>query len=333
MLEIGNDKFPGKTNDESSQIVVNSLSLMSIMPVDKLALVSQLNLSRSALVEVPAVIWTGMPLLAHLNLSFNQIQSIYIPDNNCARLKYLNLSCNRLLSLDFLYGLADGLEQLYVAGNQISVVPGNVAVHLKVLELGSECLGGNLLSEIDPICCMTAITNLDISHNLLSYLPDRIGRLSGLKCFSAVNNQISYMPSSVGELVHLESLTLARNRITVMPNELAMLTSLKSIDLSRNMINHVDSGLLLYLRERSCLLFGNPFNYQIRTRSTELPGNGVNSLLELAARRLVSTNAEIQYQVPDHLLEYLKPSYSRRCSICRNQILSEYSTRILNDRK
>jgi Leucine-rich repeat (LRR) protein len=104
---------------------------------------------------------------------------------------------------------------------------------LKVLDLDDNGIK-ELPSGFDA---STELEELYLSHNKITYIPDTIFELKGLKAFFILDNQIeTTLPSAIGQLTLLEELDLEMNYFTgTIPDELYELTSLRKLWLFGNM--------------------------------------------------------------------------------------------------
>jgi Leucine-rich repeat (LRR) protein len=59
---------------------------------------------------------------------------------------------------------------------------------------------------------MTALTELCLTHNRLTALPEAIGQLTGLETLRLDNNQLTALPDSIVGLTNLTYLRLDNNR-------------------------------------------------------------------------------------------------------------------------
>jgi Leucine-rich repeat (LRR) protein len=168
------------------------------------------------------------------------------------------------------------LEIFKLAGNRITALPNTINQwrKLRTLICGSECQGGNLIEELpDTIGDMPALEELDMSHNQLRRLPDTIGNLgASLRILTIYGNQLESLDHSVCRLHSLRSLNVAKNRLEVLPDALAEIGArLEMVDLSNNHLQMLSVELADYLRQRTVLLAGNPFD--LKRAETKLTTN------------------------------------------------------------
>lgn len=159
------------------------------------------------------------PALRSLDLSQNRIVSL---DNACldrlTQLEELDVYNNRMDRLpDYLAGLARSLKRLNISNNRFRVLP-DVACKLRVLE------------------------ELDVSFNVIRKLPDAIGQLSSLEKLVLVGNHISSFPESILSMSKLRVLDCRRNEISEL-GVASALQGLCTIDLGRNPIEDLELSL------------------------------------------------------------------------------------------
>lgn len=103
-------------------------------------------------------------------------------------------------------------------------------------------LQGKLMNQIewlpDSIGKLTGLVTLDISENRILALPDAIGRLSSLAKLDLHSNRIAQLPESIGDLCNLIYLDLRGNQLASLPSTLGRLVKLEELDVS---VNHLTS--------------------------------------------------------------------------------------------
>uniref|UniRef100_A0A0A9D1D0 Disease resistance R13L4/SHOC-2-like LRR domain-containing protein n=1 Tax=Arundo donax TaxID=35708 RepID=A0A0A9D1D0_ARUDO len=99
-------------------------------------------------------------------------------------------------------------------------------------------LQGKLMKQIewlpDSIGKLTGLVTLDISENRILALPEAIGRLSSLTKLDLHANRIARLPESIGDLCNLIYLDLRGNQLTSLPSSLGRLANLEELDVSAN---------------------------------------------------------------------------------------------------
>ncbi len=88
----------------------------------------------------------------------------------------------------------------------------------------------------------TNLTDLYLSNNQLSTLPQSIGSFSNLEVLNLSNNQLTTLPESIAKLTHLTSLNLGYNKLTALHN-ISALTNLKRLDLGGNQLTELPENI------------------------------------------------------------------------------------------
>ncbi|XP_076933666.1 plant intracellular Ras-group-related LRR protein 4-like [Bidens hawaiensis] len=104
-------------------------------------------------------------------------------------------------------------------------------------------LSGRLMDQIewlpDSIGKLSGLITLDLSENRLVTLPSSIGNLSSLTNLDLHSNKIIELPESIGDLIKLVHLDLRANQLTSLPPTFSKLFSLEELDLSSNNLSMV----------------------------------------------------------------------------------------------
>ncbi|KAM0872424.1 hypothetical protein ACQ4PT_038722 [Festuca glaucescens] len=88
----------------------------------------------------------------------------------------------------------------------------------------------------DSIGKLTGLVTLDISENRLLSLPETIGKLFSLAKLDLHANRIAQLPDSVGDLRSLICLDLRGNQLTSLPSSIGRLMNLQELDVGANRI-------------------------------------------------------------------------------------------------
>ena len=80
------------------------------------------------------------------------------------------------------------------------------------------------------------LTELLLSNNKLTNLPNEIGNLINLKNLTLYNNELTSIPNEIGNLTNLTVLVLSNNKLKALPNEIGNLTKLTNFFSSHNQL-------------------------------------------------------------------------------------------------
>ncbi|KAL9255361.1 Plant intracellular Ras-group-related LRR protein 5-like protein, partial [Drosera capensis] len=119
---------------------------------------------------------------------------------------------------------------------------------------GGEKLRLIKLASLIEVSSKKGVRELDLRARLMDqveWLPDSIGKLSGLVTLDLSENRIVTLPTTIGGLVSLTRLDLHSNRLYDMPESIGDLLSLVYLDLSVNQLSRLPSsvGRLVNLEE------------------------------------------------------------------------------------
>ncbi|XP_063682429.1 protein flightless-1 homolog isoform X2 [Bolinopsis microptera] len=173
-----------------------------------------LNVAHNRIKEVPPSLFTQLKYMQHLDLSNNLIEYIPPQIRRLQQLKSLNISYNPLQHDQFrsLSGLTQ-LESLNIAHTQRGI--------------------NNIPSEFDKLA---SLTEIDLSYNKLTRVPEPVYRLENLKRANFSHNEISEMSSLTECWTELITLNLTENKLKDIPACICKLTKLKRLYLNGNQI-------------------------------------------------------------------------------------------------
>lgn len=187
---------------------------------------------------------------------------------NC--LKVLNLSNNKISSLPKEVGTLPHLQELILSQNQL----GKDAARFKWAWMDQNNIRNTL--------CL-----LDLSDNLLTEIPQNIGKLNALVNLKISSNLLTHLPQSMGHLTALKYLDLSQNNLQCLPGCMMRLKLLE-IDVSGNKFS-------ITTTYNKCTI--------------ELP-----SLVECAARVFLKTRVHYDASlIPKTLVKYLDSANYCRC--------------------
>ncbi|CAH1271855.1 MFHAS1 [Branchiostoma lanceolatum] len=106
-----------------------------------------------------------------------------------------------------------------------------------------------------PVIGHSNLTHLDLSHNLLSSLPEEIHLLSALKILDMSCNKFQSIPPGVYELLSLENFNMSYNSVQELPPK--KFPKLEKLNLSYNIFQMVPEGVLQTQSLNHLNLLGN----------------------------------------------------------------------------
>uniref|UniRef100_A0A3P8WVE8 Protein flightless-1 homolog n=1 Tax=Cynoglossus semilaevis TaxID=244447 RepID=A0A3P8WVE8_CYNSE len=199
---------------------------------------SVLDLSYNQLTEIPRDLENSRNMLV-LNLSHNSIDSI--PNQlfiNLTDLLYLDLSDNKLDSLPPQMRRLVHLQTLILNNNplmhaQLRQLPAMVA--LQTLHLrNTQRTQSNMPTSLEGL---TQLTDVDLSCNDLTRVPECLYSLGSLKRLNLSSNQISELSLCIDQWSQLETLNMSRNQLTSLPSAICKLSKLKKLYLNSNKLD------------------------------------------------------------------------------------------------
>ncbi|KAJ6465329.1 hypothetical protein C8R45DRAFT_910748 [Mycena sanguinolenta] len=172
-----------------------------------------LLLSRNPMIEIPLDFIQSCTALRELRLSHMAMKKVPHSLRHSTTLTRLDLSCNRIVTLDEAY-LDDipGLTALYVHNNRLENLPWSF---LRLRRLITLNISNNKFHTFPAeVCELFNLRDLDISFNMISELPEEIGELRNLERLVIVGNQVSRLPDGFSSLGRLSELDCRRNQIS-----------------------------------------------------------------------------------------------------------------------
>ncbi|KAF2274808.1 PP2C-domain-containing protein [Westerdykella ornata] len=212
-----------------------NLVTIPIILYQKATEIISLNLSRNLSLNVPKDFITACTNLREIKYTSNEARRLPPSLGLATRLTMLDISNNRLQSLDKaeLQNL-QSLQGLRLSNNRLNRLPPYFDRYraLRSLNLSSNCL-----TEFpDFLCEVRTLVDLDISFNSISSLP-KIGQLTCLERLWATNNKLSgSFPSSLGNLVNLREIDVRFNSLNNM-DVMSQLPSLEYLMIGHNCIS------------------------------------------------------------------------------------------------
>lgn len=238
--------------------------------------VKVLRFSQHQITHLRVKMFSGFPLLRHLEISRGKLCRVNLDDECLKQLESLTLSDNHLVSLNKKFAKLNRLKSLDLSGNH--------GLRLtRMIFKGLENLENLFMNEINqngrklqlPPDLFTNLMNLrklSVSGNRLTQIDLKVfTNMFNLEELDLSNNQIQSIDlgATFKGLINLKFFDLSSNKL-IRLNEIGVFSSLVSLEvlnLSYNYMRQIDSGLFngLDRLERLCLrnnCFGNDFNLE-----------------------------------------------------------------------
>lgn len=151
----------------------------------------------------------------------------------CANLKQLILSDNKISTLPEWLSELSNLEALDLSNNAFKVFP---EVLSQCYNLKSLILDYNQIEELPSFSKWQRLNHLSVKGNKIAKLQKDFYD----PCFKSLDlseNQLKRLPSSIGMCIGLEKLIIANNKIRMLPVALSKCTALRILDGANNRIN------------------------------------------------------------------------------------------------
>ncbi|EMD66268.1 hypothetical protein COCSADRAFT_296563 [Bipolaris sorokiniana ND90Pr] len=194
-----------------------------------------LNLSRNLSLDVPRDFILACTNLREIKYTSNDARRLPPSLSLASRLTMLDISNNRLQSLDRaeLYKL-QSLQGLRLSNNWLTRLPPYFGQYRALRSLN---LSSNSLNEFpDFLCEVRTLVDLDISFNSISSLP-KIGQLTCLERLWATNNKLTgSFPPGLSNLVNLREIDLRFNALDSM-DVMSQLPRLEYLMIGHNSIS------------------------------------------------------------------------------------------------
>ncbi|MEH2249944.1 leucine-rich repeat domain-containing protein, partial [Nostoc sp.] len=114
----------------------------------------------------------------------------------------------------------------------------------KLTNLTQLHLSSNQITQIpEAIANLTNLTQLHLSSNQITQIPEAIAKLTNLTQLDLSRNQITQIPEAIAKLTNLTQLHLYNNQITQIPEAIAKLTNLTQLHLSSNQITQIPEAI------------------------------------------------------------------------------------------
>lgn len=246
------------------------------------------DLDFNDLTSLPTEFATKLSNLKTLSLRGNNL--LNVPDNLhlISKLETLNLSQNKLSTLQLTLGKMVSLKNLYLQGNKILEIPVGLSSMCSLEDLR---LDENKLFDLpQDFGLLTSLKHLDISYNRLHCLSENFGKLQNLETLNLNKNLLKDFPDSFGELSRLKIIDISENSIDSLPNHFKSCLTLTKFHADCNNIAYLPEWVnelksLLDFSLKSNYVRGEPFteNFGIHVtqlRNFDISGNLIDKLPE-----------------------------------------------------
>lgn len=176
---------------------------------------------------------------------------------------------------------SDPTASLTFALQLLSDAPAQAALDPSLRPITHLALTDQDLRHLPDAPLLERLVWLDLSHNPLGALPERIGRLQALRGLSLTNTGLSALPDSLGRLSRLQALYLDSNALRGLPAALAGLAGLEDAFLHGNGLTDID--VIAQWPRLRCLVASHN---QITHLPDEVPAWRRMELLDLGANPL-----------------------------------------------
>eukprot|EP00124_Ichthyophonus_hoferi_P001538 Ihof_evm8s82 gene=Ihof_evmTU8s82 len=212
---------------------------------------------------VPSCI-SGMKVLVSLTMAYNDLTELDEGLWNCRSLRNLICNNNQLTSLADDVTSLKYLEVLDIRNNHIKNLPMLTDMRLKTFycsgnhvtqfkmenmrDLEAVLLSNNCISIFSYN--LAVITQLDLSCNNLSTLPNHLDCLQSLQVLRLDDNRLVELPDSFSALTSLEILSIKNNSLWALP-KMQTIAHLRKLNVSINNLTHLPDDLfeLPFLQE------------------------------------------------------------------------------------
>jgi len=157
------------------------------------------------------------------------------------QLRVAQFSWNNISHVDVLIAKIDTLTNLILDHNKIQkispkIFDGKKFKCLKVMNLSYNQLD---VLPMDFGKGMESLEYLDLSHNVLTELPDNMCICKALKSLFCTHNSLQTLPADMGELTSLERVFVSFNKLTAMPATLANCENIERIRVIGNQLREL----------------------------------------------------------------------------------------------
>ncbi|KAL0281479.1 UNVERIFIED_CONTAM: hypothetical protein PYX00_002456 [Menopon gallinae] len=263
----------------------------------------RLDLSNNDLKELPATL-SLLPHLENLQVDGNGLRTIrrdIITGGTVRLLKYLKqtlplseedmkivskLPCCKESELPNRHSMRSS-RSLNLSSQGLCNIPEVVFTEALEVPCSMVDLSKNKLTEIPEKMWILArnLTDINLSHNQLSSLPDDIGKCMNLEYLSLQLNQLTTLPSGLSKCIRLRELNLSFNKFQEIPSCIYDLKALQLLLINDNKVTEINAEGMLQLTRLAHLDLSNNnlasvpplMGKMIQLRTFQLDGNGLRA--------------------------------------------------------
>ncbi|XP_050546827.1 toll-like receptor 6 [Daktulosphaira vitifoliae] len=281
--EVADRPLGGLGNLEILDLSCNHISSLPVnMFKDVAETIKQIYLQNNSIDTLSPGLFINLYQLTSLDLSYNQLTSAWIDASTFTgliRLVTLNLSNNKIVKLDpTMFHDLYTLQILNLAGNLIEIIPDDAFIPLRNLD--TLILSSNKIVEVSPLALngLYALTLLSLDGNRLADVhEDSFRNCTTLQDINLSGNLLKYVPAALREMRLLKTVDLGENKIsTINPDSFFGMSNLYGLRLIGNRVRNLTS-----------IAFGNLQSLQI----LNLANNQIDYIDKLAFKNIPKIQA------------------------------------------
>ncbi|XP_040910776.1 carboxypeptidase N subunit 2 [Toxotes jaculatrix] len=249
---------------ETLQMKGNILSDLPAFLFSNLHNLRVLDLSQNKLEEVKRETFSGLTRLEILKVNNNLLTNLTSDTfHNISQLIELHLEWNKISELtDGIFSVLTKLKVLNLRGNRLTTFSDEV-FGFNVSDLKELNLKGNRLTELSSLSRLTSLSDLILSSNQLSSLPEDIFKNATLlENLDLSENQLTFLPERIfNGLFGIKAIHLHKNNLSkVEPKLFEDQLLIQQLYLSDNQLETLPLGLLdPFVIQHTVRLHGNPW--------------------------------------------------------------------------
>lgn len=241
--------------------IISDLPVFLFLNLHKLRI---LDLSQNTIEEVNRETFAGLAGLEVLKLNNNLIGNLTSDTfHNISQLTELHLEGNKIAELgEGIFSVLTNLQILNLRGNLLTTFSDKV-FGFETSNLKELNLKGNRLTELSSLSSLTSLTDLILSSNQLSNLPeDILKNVTALENLDLSENQLTSLPDMIfNDLFSIKAIHLHKNNLSKVDAKLFEDQGLiQQLYLSDNQLETVPLGFLdPFVIQHTVRLHGNPW--------------------------------------------------------------------------